>query len=189
MTSKNKIKLIGLTGYAGTGKDTVRKILEEHGFIGLAFADPIREMLRTLMQGAGICSGYMDDRALKEEIIPHLGVSYRHMAQTLGTEWGRSLQPDLWLRLAGRNMDSYIGAGELLSDIPVRFVVSDVRFEDEADWIRERGGVIWQINRPGATPVRAHASEEGIAQIKPDMVINNTGNMFHLRMAVAQQIN
>ena len=43
-------RLIGLTGYAGTGKDTVRQILEDqYDLDGLAFADPIREMLSVLL--------------------------------------------------------------------------------------------------------------------------------------------
>jgi dephospho-CoA kinase len=45
--------IIGLTGYAGSGKDTVRNILEaKHGFDGIAFADPIRDMLTALLESA-----------------------------------------------------------------------------------------------------------------------------------------
>jgi predicted ATPase len=90
-------KIIGLTGPAGSGKDAVRDILEDLGLIGFAFADPIRNMIRGLLTDNGLSDDWMDDRNLKERIIPALGVSYRQMAQTLGTEWGRGLRSDFWL--------------------------------------------------------------------------------------------
>ena len=174
-----RLTLVGLTGYAGTGKDAVRAILQESGFNGFAFADPIRTMLNQLLTSNGIDPAWMNERNKKEEIIPALGVSYRHMAQTLGTEWGRGLQGDFWLRIA----DSYLN--DLTWDSTLtHFVVSDVRFENEAEWVRERGGVIWRIHRPLAEPVRGHASESGIDRIAPDLTIQNTGTMEDLKEAV-----
>lgn len=182
--------LIGLTGYAGTGKDTVRAILDEHGYHGLSFAEPLRAMLRTLLDSACVRSGWMYDRALKEQVIPELGVSYRHLAQTLGTEWGRNLvKPDLWLRLIGNQMSYLTCAGELLHpEQPARFVISDVRFIDEAAWVRKRGGVIWRIDRPGVAPVRSHQSEQEMDTITPDLRINNAGDINALRLAMAQLV-
>lgn len=173
--------IIGLTGRAGSGKDTARAILQEHGFVGLAFADPIRDMIAMLFASNGINSSWMHERHLKEQVIPDLGVSYRHMAQTLGTEWGRSLQPDFWLRIAGAYMDSTQAAtfDNLL------FVISDVRFANEAAWVRARGGVVWRIERPGIAPVRAHASEAEIDQIEPDLTLHNTGSIDDLRKLIA----
>lgn len=170
--------LIGLTGYAGTGKDTVRAILEQGGFVGLAFAEPIRAMLLELLTSNGIDGNYINDRALKETIIPELGVSYRHMAQTLGTEWGRNLRRDFWLRLAGAYMADMEDAGE------THFVISDVRFSDEAAWLRQKGGVIWRVERKSVLPVRLHASEAGAHLIKADYIIANHGTPEQLNDAV-----
>jgi hypothetical protein len=186
MTKKT---IIGLTGYAGTGKDTVRQILEQrHSFCGFAFADPIRGMLRELLTSNGIDDRFIDDRDFKEVPIHELGVSYRHMAQTLGTEWGRSLAPDFWLRIAGAYMADVLADGEIED-----FVVSDVRFANEAEWIREQGGVIWRIERVAAVPVRAHASEAEIYHIVPDYVINNNSTIesldFDVRHALAQTVD
>lgn len=180
--------LIGLTGYAGSGKDAVRAALEEHlGFIGFAFADPIRQMLRELLTSNGIDPAHMDDRALKETIIPELGVSYRHMAQTLGTEWARRcLHDDFWLRLAGAYMADVMDAA---GDDNMRFVISDVRFANEAAWVRERGGVIWRVHRPGLEPVRAHVSESGMDDIKPDFVVHNVGTLEDLREIVGMSLS
>lgn len=175
--------LIGLTGLAGSGKDTVRDMLQrEHGFAGLAFAEPIRSMLRELFNSTGISPDWMDLRELKEKPISGLGVSYRQMAQTLGTEWGRSLQPDFWLRIADEFLASMAEQGE------THFVISDVRFQNEADWVHQRGGVIWRIERDGIAPVRAHASEAEISQLRVDAVIANHGSLQELESAVQQAL-
>jgi hypothetical protein len=179
MTHKG-ITLIGITGYAGTGKDTVRTMLEQKGFTGLAFADPIRAMLRTLLRSSGLNEAYMDSRALKERTIPELDVSYRHLAQTLGTEWGRAVQADLWLRLAANKM--MMASRE---DAAAKFVISDVRFANEADFVRQLGGQIWRIERADTPSVRDHVSEREIDSLKVDQYIHNNGSLADLYSTVA----
>ncbi len=177
-------RIIGLTGLAGSGKDTVRAMLEQdHGFTGLAFADPIRLMLCALLQYAGADASHMTDRALKEAQMPQLaGLSYRELAQTLGTEWGRSVRPDLWLRLA----QSRVAVLATESTEPLRVVISDVRFLNEATWIQSMGGEIWRVERPGTQPVRQHSSETEMRLIPCDRVLFNHGTMDELWLTVSR---
>lgn len=172
--------IIGLTGLAGSGKDSVRAVLEQHGYTGLAFADPIRAMLRELLTSACASLQYMTERQLKEQPIPQIGASYRELAQTLGTEWGRALGADIWVRIATARMD------ELLGDTfgPVQFVISDVRFPNEAEVIRARGGQVWHVVRPGTQPVRAHESEAHALAIPADFTILNNGTLDDLQATV-----
>ena len=172
-------RLIGLVGYAGTGKDTVRHLLEtEHGFVGLAFADPIRAMLRALFTTNGIDEKYIDERDHKEATIEDLltaqPVTYRQMAQTLGTEWGRNLSPDFWLHIAGAFIAEQRRRGERL------FVISDVRFVNEARWVKDAGGELWRIRRRGVRPVRKHVSETEIKRIKCNRLVDNSGTLEDL---------
>ena len=171
--------LIGLTGLAGSGKDTVRSLLEQdHDFDGIAFADPIRDMLGVLLDSMEIPRDWMIERDLKEQDIPSLGVSYRKMAQALGTEWGRALNSNLWLDIAAEKIrvcQQYGNPG---------VVISDVRFVNEAQWIKSKGGVIWRILRPGVEPVRAHISEQLAAELPYDYVIDNRGTIDELGHAV-----
>lgn len=184
-------RLIGLCGAAGAGKDTARQILEQHhGFTGLALADPIRDMLRALLRGIVIDPDHwMTDRTSKEQPIPGLGVSYRHLAQTLGTEWGRHCMGDnFWADLArSRILLSQAGA----ATAPI--VISDVRFPDEARMIKSLGGSIWMIDRDGIAPVRAHASEEGLRAIRRldliDRRILNNGSIAQLRQHIKRELN
>lgn len=169
--------LIGLAGPAGSGKDTVRAILEnKHDFCGLAFASPIRGMVRELLVANGCSADYMERRDLKEALIPGLGVSYRHLAQTLGTEWARvHFGDDFWVRTLATRVAWLRGQGRRL------FVVSDVRFANEAGWIRAQGGEVWMIERPGLQPVRQHVSE--CVQFRVDQVLRNDGTLADLERA------
>ena len=170
--------LIGLTGLAGAGKDTVRAILEKnHDAFGLAFADPMRDMLGALLESIGLSSEWMTERHLKELVIPELGTSYREMAQRLGTEWGRAIGEDFWLRIASAKVQMYRQQGD-------HIVISDVRFPNEAAWIQAQGGVVWRILRPGLEAVRSHASEMHFDHLPYDYTILNQGSLEELDRAV-----
>jgi hypothetical protein len=99
------------------------------------------------------------------------------MAQTLGTEWGRQcLGADFWLNVASTYMADLRGQGYR------NFVVSDVRFANEAAWVRAQGGVLWLIDRPGLAPVRQHISEA--LPFEADRVLHNHGTLPDLRRVV-----
>lgn len=166
--------LIGIAGRARSGKDTVANfIIAAIGGYRYSFADPIRTMLAPL--GVDMNDPYWQAR--KEDVIPALGVSPRRMMQTLGTEWGRNLiNPDLWLVMAHQR---------LLRNGP-GMVISDVRFENEAAWIRKHGGRIIHVIRPEAKAVEAHASEDGIEMLDTDAQLFNSGTLEELQLTVRE---
>lgn len=166
--------VIGIHGRARSGKDTVAHfILSTRGGHVYSFADPIRAMLRPL--GIDMSDPYW--LARKEDDIPALGVSPRRLMQTLGTEWGRELiNPDLWLILAKQRLLAY-GAG---------MIIPDVRFENEAEWIRSQGGRIIHVTRPGNVSVAPHASEGGVQLKDEDFRIINGGTLEDLQHTVRE---
>lgn len=178
------IPIIGLTGLAGSGKDSVRAVLEQHGYTGLAFADPMRAMLQALFSTAGVGLQHMTERELKEQTIPQLGASYRQLAQTLGTEWGRALGTDFWVRIALSRIKAQLedNFGQ------AQFVISDVRFPNEAEFIREAGGQVWHVLRPGVAPVRPHESEAHARSMACDYTILNDGTLKDLQATVLQAL-
>ena len=189
-THKHQL-LIGLTGLAGSGKDTVAGMLRRHwaerGLESrcIAFADPIRHMCHSLLLHAHAQdpTRYILDRELKEAVIPELGVSYRHLAQTLGTEWGQQcLGRDVWIRVLDKRLQA------CRKQQVTHFVIPDVRFAPEADWLRAQGGVIWRVERPGVAPVREHASESGTATIRSARVILNDGTLDELSAQVGAEL-
>jgi dephospho-CoA kinase len=89
-------RLIGLVGVRRSGKDTAAQILDNIGYRNIKFAEPLKAMLRTYLEYAGVNANHIEriiDGDLKEasrEVFGHR--SARYAMQTLGTEWGR--QPD-----------------------------------------------------------------------------------------------
>jgi hypothetical protein len=178
--------IIGLCGPAGSGKDTVRSILErKHGFVGLAFADPIHEMLKALLATIDMRT-YGNYRSLKERPVPLIGASYREMAQTLGTEWGRKqIGENFWVAIAMHRVRMMKAYGNR------RIVISDVRFPNEMRAIREVGGRIWAITRTGVEPVNDHVSEAMARDAVhfADRIISNDGTIEDLERAVSETLN
>ena len=163
-------KIIGLAGLAGVGKDTALQLLKaQQRTAGMAFADPMRAMLEALFAHTGTPRRYMQHRRCKEATIPQLGSSYRHMAQTLGTEWGRQcLGEDFWIRIATARIARL---QELRWEV---ICITDVRTAAEAAWVRSQGGLIWHIHRTQATPVLAHITEQ-MPFLCDRMVMNDQG--------------
>ena len=168
--------VIGLHGRARSGKDTVASfILAQRGGYIYSFADPIRAMLVPL--GIDMRDPYWQEH--KEEVIPAIGASPRRLMQTLGTEWGRQLiNPDLWLILAKQRLINY-GPG---------MVIADVRFENEAAWVRAQGGRVIHIERPNTVAVEVHASEAGIEfkGEEGDFKIINGGSLEDLQQTIRE---
>lgn len=181
------MKLIGLTGPAGSGKDTVARFLcDTQGFVQIAFADPLRAGVKAMF---GLTDLDLNDRFTKEAVIPHLGVSPRELMQGLGM-WGReAVDNDVWAILAEGRIQRLKQSKPCLHIKGI--VVSDVRFENEADLVREHGGVLWHIHRTTlaytglASNTRLHISEQGIAWLPTDKIIHNSGSLDDLYETIA----
>lgn len=163
------MQIIGLAGPAGSGKDTAADYFcSEYNFLKYSFAQPLKAMLEAL----GLPAADYESRTKKEEIHPSFGVSYRKMAQTLGTEWGRDLiHPDIWVIAAARKLEQLSKAGCR------GVVIADCRFENEAAFIRKHGTLIHIKGRemPLAQDGQNHASEAGLkfAIATDEMLFNN----------------
>jgi len=176
--------VIGLSGLAGSGKDTVADHLVHHyGFLKLAFAQPLKDALTALF---GITAQAMDDRQQKEAVIDWIGKSPRQLLQTLGTEWGRhQVADDIWTRIMQHRIKQ-IERNAPYSGIK-GIVISDVRFENEAAWVRQRGWLV-HIVRPATIEngmvASSHASERGIKIKRHEDVILNDQGLVELRQQV-----
>jgi hypothetical protein len=164
-------KIIGIHGRAGSGKDTIANHLKTYfprNFRSVAFADPIRAMLKA---GFGLSDADFE-RPLKNEPNEALcGKTPRQVMKPAGTEFGReSIGYMVWINRVAPTVQAMLGA-----DLNV--LITDVRFENEAEWIRGQGGVVWHIDRKENIDVVAgadgHKSEAGIKFVKGDVRIDN----------------
>jgi len=171
--------IIGLSGYAQSGKNTVADILvDHHGFIQLAFADAIRDFIYEINPLVS-CSptGYLQDLVnLKGWDEAKQEPQVRKLLQSTG--------------VAGRNMiDEYLWIALTLSQIKDpqegRYVITDVRFPNEAAALTAQGGQLWRIERPGVDAVNDHVSETALDAWVFDETIINDGTIEDLKKKIS----
>lgn len=161
-------KLIGITGKARAGKDTFAAGLTKLGFSRAAFADALKEVTALI---ADESVDLYHRHETKDNYSPGLGMTRRQGLQLLGTEGIRKvLGPDVWASRTLRQWARY--------NYPDT-VVSDVRFDNEADLIIANGGFIVRIVRPGNDGLTgeagAHSSEHGVSEDRVLITIVNDG--------------
>lgn len=176
------MEIIGLSGYARCGKDAAAEVLvSKYGFTRVAFADKLRECIYQLNPVVTV-KPYFNwgteppngmTRVFLQEVIDvygwdgyketEYGPEIRRLLQRLGTEAGRDLLGDnIWVdaALTGHPTDAKI-------------VVTDVRFPNEAERIKELGGLLVRVSRPGVKAVNAHASETSLDDWDFDYTLEN----------------
>ena len=152
--------IIGFSGAMGSGKDTA-SLIAKHAYPNFNFRQV--SFAHALKQAYQVMTGipWHDSREFKEGICPVFKIARREVLQRMGTNALRNnFDKDIWINI----LKSRYPEGNLL--------ISDVRFENEAAWIRKEGGVIIEVQR--TDDMRSiwafHESENGI---KGDFVIKN----------------
>jgi len=174
--------LTGLTGKAGSGKTSVARILcEDYGYVESAFADNLKAAASCIF---GLDLEHFYDGKLKEVVDPFWNMTPRAMLQKLGTDACRSIfGDDVWIRSAQKE-SSRVGAAFI--------VFSDVRFENEAQMIRNHGGLIVHVAGRKESALSAesqgHVSEVGVEVSVDDYIFNNTGTFEQLPREVADLV-
>jgi hypothetical protein len=172
--------LYAVSGLFGAGKDTVADFMVgKYGFTKIAFANPIRESLLilnpyvpSLDNGVHrlnvIINSIGWDRAKRE--IPEI----RRLMQQFGTEVGRSLLGEnVWVDVLYKHFPG-------IDDPEQRYVITDCRFANEAEFIHNHGGDLLWIDRPGIVS-DGHASESLLMRDKADYILRNDETIEELQ--------
>jgi hypothetical protein len=196
--------IIGMIGSKGAGKDTAALALIKDGFKRVSFADPLKELARMafgLNSELFINPEFKDVPLIKDNTTPItekniellieclnnlVGVNPklvnditaacvdkgsfstpRELLQWLGTDLCREVvDKNIWLNIAKKEIAKHSNV-----------VVTDVRFKNEADLIRELGGSTIQIFRMGEsynTPKDSHSSENDLTDHYADVTLTNS---------------
>ena len=141
------------------GKSTcAKRLVDNHGFLCVSFASPIRHMVAQLLRDIGLTQDqvfYYVYGEGKDDNIEEIGTSSRYLLRTLGTGWGRDMvRKDLWIIPMARNVKTTV------QEIGWPIVIDDMRFPQEFAWVRTAGGITVRIHRPELEGVNAgHASD------------------------------
>lgn len=173
--------IIGLTGYAQSGKDSVANILvSNYGYTRVAFADPIRELLYQ-MNPAVKDGGYRVQSTVDAygwDVAKTAFPEVRNMLQNLGVGARKTFGDMFWVQQALRQVSP-----------EGNFVITDVRYPNEAKAIREYDNAqIWRIKRSGVIPVNTHASEIAMDGEKVDQIFVNNGTLEDLQVLISTRM-
>lgn len=188
------MKLIGITGFAGSGKDSVyHAIAARRPFVvRAAFADPLKIECAAAF---GADPALFTDPSLKDITTPTLAAARcldPRFARFLGSimsslpslkprtvmqQWGdyrRQDDPDYFTKLMTPTVEAARVAGA------AAVIVTDVRFLNEFLWLGASGGVLWRVVREGVKPRSGHASEWQLEGVRAHLTIRNDYSLEEL---------
>lgn len=172
--------IIGLSGYAQSGKDTLGAFLVgDHGFKRYAFADALKNVVYTLNPIAVEQEEGVSEMTLRVQDLVDAGGwedakktdEVRRLLQIMGTEAGRQILGDnVWV-------DAVLNQIQEGEDV----VITDARFPNEALAVKAAGGYMVRVNRPGFAPVNAHVSETALDEWGFDYTVTNRDSLLVLQ--------
>jgi len=164
--------IVGLTGFAGSGKDTVAKSMKLRGqFNRVAFADPLKNLAMKLdpvcvdPDNSSIFSLrnqvnlYGWEQTKRYEDV-------RRFLQRLGAGARETFGEDVWIRAASKVVLGYVTDKK-------NVVLTDVRYPNEVDYVKSLGGFVVRVERPGVGPVNDHDTEVLLKNFDVDYVLTN----------------
>ena len=143
--------IIGIAGKLGSGKDyicnnVIIPILKNKdcAFLQMCFADQIKVNVMT------------KNNIDFEDVYVNKNKQTRTLLQTEGTELGRDLLgDDIWIRYFENWMSVYKSRGI------DHFIVTDVRFQNEVEYIKQSGGILIRIDAPKRNYQRLFTESNG----------------------------
>jgi len=187
-TNMDNIKIIGITGKKFSGKDTLGNyFVEKYGFEKIAYADTLKEAVRVIFD--------FDDEQLygnKKEILDDFWkITPRQALQFIGTDLFRNhihelipdIKKDIWIWVVKRKI-----ASQLKKNPNKKFVITDIRFPDELQAVKDLGGITIKIQRDNIS-CDAHESEILIDNLETEYVFVNNKTKDDLYKCVIDVLN
>lgn len=171
--------IIGLVGRKGSGKTTVAQYLGTKGYTEIVFAEPVKQIVSILFGfDYEVLKGDTPEKRIKRDTLkdPIWGKTAVEAMQYVGTELVRNnFDQEAWIKIAQRKIEAAIERGE-------NVVISDVRFKNEIEFVRNMGGQIWvlyehpeDLRISEEEGVKGHASENSFQSsiLGSDIMIRN----------------
>uniref|UniRef100_A0A6C0DMM6 Deoxynucleoside monophosphate kinase n=1 Tax=viral metagenome TaxID=1070528 RepID=A0A6C0DMM6_9ZZZZ len=133
--------IVGILGLKGSGKDTIGNyLIDNYNFEKIAYAGALKDAIccvfgwdRNMMEGATD-----ESRKWREEIDEYWGFSPREMMQRIGTDlFRKQIKDDIWIKSLKLKLEK----------LTTNVVITDCRFNNEIDLIKDKGGIIILVER------------------------------------------
>ena len=201
--------IIGLSGQAGSGKDTIADYLaRRYGFVKFAFSDAL---YWEVQRAFGLeDQSLLRDRATKEVETPALALekcldadfltalkrtrpvlqedkprSPRWVLQNWGTEFRRAQDTNYWIKQAATFVEQMHYLPPYPELRPSLFVECGTRFPNEQGWIRSVGGNIWHVRRDATDTMEdTHTSAVSLPVLPGEREIWNNDSVARLQQGV-----
>ena len=172
---------VGITGPGRSGKTTLGRMIDnvlaqQHGDLSVITAGISTPFKMFWIDCMGM-NGLMHLERVKDEKVDEYEILHRTALEQLG-DWGRAIHPNFWLDTAHR---MHKGEANVI-------IIPDVRVDDEAKWIREKGGRVLHISSSRESPVvSTHHTQTVPVTFEPtDIRIVNDGTLEELEAQVLQ---
>ena len=181
---KKNVTVVGITGYARSGKDTIGNyLIHKYDYVQLAFATPLKAACGEVFS----LTWEQLHGDQKETVDPFWGTTPRKLMQFTGTDLFRNalgklcpeIGGEIWVKALERKMQKMYEADPEKCN---KFVITDVRFPNECAFIKRLGGCVIRVNRHKEKKdlSKLHASERYVPKMKVDRDINNHGTIKDL---------
>ena len=178
--------LIGLGGYASSGKDAFADVLENDlDWYKTYMSKALRQCLEVL--NPIVEHDFWDDKPIRfGDLVAHVGYEkakenkeVRALLQRMGTEVGRKLwDENFWVDLCFSDV-----ADKLMMNHR-NVVVTGIRYPNELGRIAAFSGVSIWVERPGYSPVNEHSSDNSLTKLDFDYVFKNSGTLEDLKTTI-----
>ena len=184
MNSYNDVRLIGLVGKAGSGKDTLADEIAADGWEKVAFADSLKRMCIDYL-GLSHDDAYTQEGKMR--MNPHWGMTNRTILQKVGTDAMRNgFDKDVWVKILQIRIRRMLDEGR-------KVVITDCRFDNEAQMVEDMGGLVVEVVRDSqsrnlSSVEQQHASEEPVSRRYVAFTVDNNGEFSMLRSLFAVEL-
>lgn len=177
--------IVGLSGKINSGKSTVSEIFKNNGYYIDSFAKSVKDVCSNMFDfDRNKLEGFTEEDRLwretqSEKYTEMFGSPFtpRDALILIGTTIGRKIHPDIWIETVFNRYEKNINKNLL---------ISDVRFPNEYDSIKKKGGIIIRINRTNNSTNLIHESECALDHHTFDYVIENDGTIEELNQKILQ---
>jgi hypothetical protein len=182
--------LVGIIGQKGSGKSLTSSYIKAKypKITSYSLSVPIKKIGEIFGFPMQFLYGTQEDKA---KIYEPLGISAREFLQKFGTEIGREMLSKLfhmkWNNIWIQLLDNKICLdmqSMCPSDMPNMILIDDIRFKDEAEYIKSKNGILIKLIRTPNSPINntidMHRSEQESNIISPHYILTNDGSIDDL---------